>query len=119
MAGFGGLADHHETLAIELFGHLLGLALELEIARLEMRLHRLEFGAVVLGRAQRRLRQQEIAGEPVLDADDLTHLAELCDPFEQNDFHDTFSCIVVVGEMIVFSAAARPAARVRPPWRAI
>ena len=50
--------------------------------------------AVVLGGAQRlALRQQEIAREPVLDADDFTHLAELGDAFEQNDFHFGLSVV--------------------------
>ena len=58
------------------------------LLRLELRLHALELGAVVLGGAQRlALRQQEIARKAVLDAHDFAHLAELGDAFEQDHFH--------------------------------
>ena len=49
---------------------------------------RLEALAIGLRGAQGLLaRQEEIAREPVLDAHDVADLAELGDPFEQNDFH--------------------------------
>src|SRR5262249_22572888 len=88
LASFGGLADDGEALPVESGAHLLGIALEFEIARLQLALHGLESGAIVLGGTQRlALRQQKIACEAVLDAHDFAHLAELGHAFEQNDFH--------------------------------
>ena len=88
LAAFGRLPQHGEALAVELLGDLFGLALLLEVARLELDLHGLEARAVFLGGAQRlALRQQEIARKAVLDAHDFAHLAELGDAFEQDHFH--------------------------------
>ena len=67
---------------------LVGFALGLQVAGFEFGLHAFELGAVVRGGAQRLAAlEQEIAGKPVLDADDFAHLAELGDAFQQNDFH--------------------------------
>ena len=60
----------------------------LQVAGFELRLLGLEIFAVGLGGAQGLLlRQQEIAGEAVLDPHFVAHLAELLDPFEQNHLH--------------------------------
>ena len=90
----------------------LALALELEVARLEVGPLGLELLLVRLGRAQRlAARQQEIAGEAVLDFDGFAHVAELGDAFEQNDFHDVspFSAMFGLG---VGRTAARTRSRV-------
>ena len=87
-AAVGGGADHHEGLAVELRRDLLGLLLGLEVARLELGALGLEALEVGFGGAQRlALRQEEVAGVAVLDVDDVAHLAELGDAFEQNDLH--------------------------------
>ena len=66
----------------------VGLFLQFEVARFQLHLHAFELGAVILGGAQRlALREQEIARETVLDADDFAHLTELGDAFEQDHFH--------------------------------
>jgi hypothetical protein len=51
-------------------------------------------------------RQQEIAGEAVLDAHHVAHLAEPGDAFEQNHFHLDFS----------LAAAAMAPAQTMPRW---
>src|SRR5262249_21356016 len=94
LAAFGRLAQYREVLAVELLGDLLGLALELEVARLELDLHGLEARLVLLGGAQRLATgEEEIAGKAVLDAHDLAHLAELADTFEQDHFHCQISIV--------------------------
>ena len=88
LADVGRLAHHDEALAVELAGDDVGVLLQFEIARFELRLHALELGAVVLGGPKRlALRQQEIAREAVLHADDFAHLAELGDTLQQDHFH--------------------------------
>ena len=65
-----------------------GFLLDLEVAGLELGALGLEHLGVPFGGAQGlAARQQEIAGEAVLDADPFAHLAELRHAFEQNDFH--------------------------------
>ena len=76
------------------------------LSRFEFALHRFEARAI-FGRGAQRLaaRQEEIAGKAVFDADDVAHLAESSDPFEQDHFH---------GALLSGSrrAAARETARV-------
>ena len=77
LPGLAGLADDDEGLAVELGGDLLGLALALEVAGLELGPLGLEALAVGLGGAERlALGQEEVAGIAVADADDVAHLAE-------------------------------------------
>src|SRR5262245_63575024 len=52
LPGLGGLTQNREGLAVELGADLLSFALELEIARFELRLHGLEALLVVGGGAQ-------------------------------------------------------------------
>src|SRR5262249_13449479 len=52
LAGFGRLADDDEALAVELGADLLSIALEFEIADLQLALHGFELGAIVFGGAQ-------------------------------------------------------------------
>src|SRR5262249_54061790 len=113
LSTFGRLAQHCEALAVELLRDLFGLAPELEIARLELDLHRLEARAVFLGGAQRLAAGQEVvAREAVLDAYDLTHLAELGHPFEQDHFHGSLRRFVRVRLFVQVRGfgGARPAA---------
>ena len=66
----------------------LGFRLALEVARLELRALAFELLLVGFVGAQRlALRQQEVAGEAVLDLDGVAHLAEAGNAFEKNDFH--------------------------------
>ena len=52
---------------------------------------------VVLGGAERlALRQEEVAGIAVADADDIAHLAEAGDAFEKDDLHGDSPCSVQV-----------------------
>ena len=88
LATFRRLTQHREALAVELVSNLLRIAPGLEIARFELDLHRLKARAVLLRGAQRlAARQQKVTGKAVLDAHDLTHLAEIGDTFEQDHFH--------------------------------
>ncbi len=108
MAGLAGLADDDERLAGEAGRDLLGLRLPLKVARLELVTLGLELLAVGIVGAQRlALRQQEIAGEAVADADDVSHLAEAGDALEKDDFHGSYSVRV----MIMWKGRARPASR--------
>ena len=69
-------------------GDLLGFRLALEVAGLELATLAFELLLVGLVGAQRlALRQQEVAGEAVLDLDGVAHLAEAGNAFEKNDFH--------------------------------
>ncbi len=112
LAGFRRLAQHHEGLAVDLSGNLLGFAAVLGIARLELLAHLLKARLVFLGRAQGlALGEQEIAGKAVFDAHGLAHLAELGDAFEQNDFHGLYSFCVDVYS--VRDAGGAPATRPR------
>ena len=62
--------------------------LALEVARLELGALAFELLLVGFVGAQRlALRQQEVAGEAVLDLDGFAHLAEAGNAFEKNDFH--------------------------------
>ena len=75
-------------MAVQLLGDGFGVLLALQIVGFQLRLLGLEIFPVGLGGAQRLLLgQQEVAGEAVLDADFVAHLAQLLDPFEQNDLH--------------------------------
>ena len=88
LAGLAGLADDDEGLAVELRGDRCGLALALEVAGLELGALGFEALGVVLGGAERlALGQQEVAGIAVADADDVAHLAEAGDAFEQDHLH--------------------------------
>src|ERR1700758_1972906 len=88
LAGFGGLAQNGKALAVEFPGHLIRIGLERERARFELAFHLFKARAVFVRGAQRlAARQQKIAGEPVLDAHDIAHLAKASDALEQNDFH--------------------------------
>ena len=83
-----GLANDNEALAVDFLGDAGCLALEFQVPGFKLRA--LVFEAFHIGwRGPECLasRQKEIAGEAVLDGDDVAHLAELADPFEQNDFH--------------------------------
>ena len=92
LAAVAGLAQQDEGLAVQLLGDLLGFLLAFQIARFQLRLLGLEIFAVGLGGAQRLLlRQQEVAGEAVLDAHFVAHLAELLDAFEQDHLHGASS----------------------------
>jgi hypothetical protein len=92
LAAVACLADQDKGLAVQLVRDLLGLALELEVMGLELGLLSLEIFAVGLGGAQGLpLWQQEVAGEAVLHLHLVAHLAELLDPFEQNDLHGSGS----------------------------
>ena len=84
LAGIAGLADGDEALALELGGDRLGLLLEFEVTGLELAAVLLEAGEVV-GRGPQGLllRQQEVAREPVLDVDDVAHLAEAADALQR------------------------------------
>ena len=97
LAGLAGLADDDEGLAVELRGDRSGLALALEVAGFELGALGFEPLGVVLGGAERlALRQKEVAGIAVADADDVAHLAEAGDAFEQNDLHGILLCFVQV-----------------------
>ena len=88
LTAFGGLTQHHDVAAIDLFRDLGGLGLGFQVAGFEFGLHAVEPGAIVCGGAQRLAAlQKKIAGKSVLDADHFAHLAELGDTFQQNDFH--------------------------------
>ena len=92
LAALGRLAQHREALAVELLSDLFRFPFLLEVARFELDFHLLEARAVVLGRAQRfALGQEIVAREPVLDAYDVAHLAELGDALKQDYFHDCLS----------------------------
>ena len=80
---FARLPDDDIGLAVDFGADLAGLALHLEIFRLQLGLHAFEARLVVGGRAQGlAARQQEIAGKAVFHAHDVAHLAELADAFE-------------------------------------
>src|SRR5262249_33916781 len=96
LPGFRCLAQYREAAAFELLRDLLGLAAQLEIARLELRLHGFEARLVLLRGAQRlALSQQEVACIAVLDAHYVADLAEFGDTFEQNHFHRGCSIIAI------------------------
>ena len=103
LARVAGLADRDERLAGERGGDLLGLALQLEVARFELHAALLELGLVVLRRAQRLAqRQQEIARVAVLDLDDVAHLTEPADALQQNDLHvDSTPLLIAVVDVRV------------------
>ncbi len=66
----------------------LGFRLALEVAGFELGALAFELLLVGLVGAQRlALRQEEVAGEAVLDLDGVAHLAEAGNAFEKNDFH--------------------------------
>ena len=88
LAAVAGLADQQEGLAVQLLGDGFGVLLAVQIMGFQLDLLGLEIFPVRLGGAQGLLLgQQEIAGETVLDADFVAHLAQLLDAFEQNDLH--------------------------------
>ena len=88
LAGFARLADDDEGLAVDLGRDLAGFALALEALLLQLRLHAFVFGlAFGIGAQRLAAGQQKVAGIAVLDADNVAHLAEFADAFEQNDFH--------------------------------
>ncbi len=88
LTGVASLADHDEALAAELALHRLRFRFELEIAGLELCPVALEALAIGFRGAQRlALRQQEVAGEAVLDGDHVAHLSEASDALEQDDLH--------------------------------
>src|SRR4029079_11952857 len=92
------MADDDEALPVELGRNGLGLGFELEIARLELGLVALEALAIGLGGAQGlALGEQVVAGEGVLDVDDIAHLSEAPDALEQNDLHvrHSYPCHIV------------------------
>ena len=83
---------------VELGRDGLGLGFELEIAGLELGLVALEALAIGLGGAQGlALGEQVVAGEAVLDVDDIAHLSEAPDALEQNDLHvrHSYPCHIV------------------------
>src|SRR5690606_23381842 len=83
-----------KALALQLGRDGVGLLLEFEIARLKLHAVALELGHIVLGCAERlAFRQQEIASIAVTDLDDVAHLAEPADAFEQDDLHGFYSFI--------------------------
>ena len=88
LAGFAGLTDDDEALAVERGVHLLGFGLLFQIAGLKLGALIVEALLVGAGGAQRfALRQQEIARKAVAHLNGFAHLAQFGDAFEQNDFH--------------------------------
>ena len=87
-----------KLLSVELDRNRLSLRFELEIARLELGAIALEALAIGFGGAKRlALRQQIVAGEAVLDGDDVAHLPEASDALEKNDLHvpHSYPCQIV------------------------
>jgi hypothetical protein len=111
LTGFTGRADHHEGLAVELFGDLLGFRLALEVAGFEHRALGFETGLVGgIGAQRLALGQQEVAGVAVANLYGFAHLAELGDAFKKNDVH----CSVLSGSCQVLELGPEPVAvRVR------
>src|SRR5688572_19084880 len=88
LAGLAGLPDDDDRLAVEAGGNAGGGLAALLIALFDRGAFLLELGAVGFGGAQGLLlRQQIIAGEPVLDGDLVADMAQTADALEQNDFH--------------------------------
>ncbi len=88
LAGLAGLAEHHKNLPGELFGDSLRLLAGLQIARLQLCLVAVEaLAARLVGAKRHALRQEVVAREAVLDADDVAHLAELGNALQKNHFH--------------------------------
>ena len=95
LAGFTGLADDHDGLAVEARGDAGGRFAALGIALFDRGALVFEPLAVGFGGAQRLLlRQEEVAGEAVLDGDFVADVADPADALEQNDFHLDVSCAV-------------------------
>ena len=89
LAGISRRTNGRERLAVELGVDGLGFFLKFEVARFELHAAALEILAVLIGGAQGlALRQQEVAGKAVFDGDDIAHLAEAADTFEQDHLHE-------------------------------
>jgi hypothetical protein len=88
LAAVAGLADDDEAFAGELAGDGFGFRFQFEIAGLELRALALEALAVGRGGSERlALRQQEIAGEAVLDGHHVAHLAKPADALKKDHLH--------------------------------
>ena len=104
-------------------GNGFRLRLQLEIAGLELRALALEALAIGLGGAERlALRQEEIAGEAVLDGHHVAHLAEAADALKKDHLHvlaPGFACVSIrIGWVAArggaFSCSTRAARRISP-----
>src|SRR6185437_15018903 len=85
LAALARLTDQHDLEAVELLRDLLGFALARQVLRFELRALLLEIGKVLFRRAQRLfLRQEEVARIARAHLHDLTHLAEILDPLEED-----------------------------------
>ena len=119
LAGVAGGADQDEALAFDLGGNGFGFFLVLQVGGFELGAAAVEHLLVFFGGAQGLfLRQQEVAGVPVLDVDDVAHLAEAADTLEKNNLHVTCSLrfwfvrfALVRFQVLVFVGALPLAAR--------
>src|SRR5690606_9654189 len=97
-ARFRRLPDHRHHRTVEARSNACGRLTALLVPLLDLGALLLEAGAIGRGGAQRLLlRQQEVAGVPVLDADFVADMADAADALEQNDFHLFLSGAVLPG----------------------
>src|SRR5690606_10040180 len=96
LAGFGGLADDDDRLALEVGGDLLGFRAAFGIAGLDRLALGLEPGAIGgIGAQCLALGQEVVAGIAVADRDLVSDTASSADAFEKDDFHACLRCCPV------------------------
>jgi hypothetical protein len=88
LAGFAGLTDHDDGLAVEIGSDLFSVRAALGVTGFDHLALGFELGAVGIRRTERlALRQQEVTAEPVLDGDFVADGAQTAHALEKNDFH--------------------------------
>ena len=88
LTGISGLTHHDNFLAIEFFADFLRFGFLLKVLSLQLAALTFEMFFVFSGCCDRFfLRQQIVTGKARLNGDDITHLAELFNSFQQNNFH--------------------------------
>jgi hypothetical protein len=85
---FAGLDDERAGEPLHLLGDRLDAELELRVPRVPEPVLLAEHALLAFGRRQREpLRQEKVAGVPVLHADHVSAVPEPLDLLRENDFH--------------------------------
>ena len=120
LSGLAGLPHQHDRGAFHLAGDRFGLLLAHQIAGFQLGPARFKQRHVAFVGTQRlALRQQEVARVAGLHRDDVAHLSQLLDPFQQNDFHiySSFRSALAARSPLIWLHSPKPTTASQSPMK--